>query len=72
MSTSREVCVLSDGRTVKFLLHRRDGRDPFYNVRFVGPFKNRVKRSTNAPTSRPLVMRPAGSFGTSTAPNRHL
>jgi serine/threonine protein phosphatase 1 len=46
MSKSHETCILSDGRTVKFLLQRRDGRDPFYNVRFVGPVKNRVERST--------------------------
>jgi integrase len=46
MSKSIEVCILPDGRTVKFLLQRRDGRDPFYNVRFVGPAKNRIERST--------------------------
>lgn len=46
MSKSKEVCILPDRRPVKFLLQQRDGRDPFYNVRFVGPEKRRVERST--------------------------
>lgn len=46
MSKSNEICILPDGRPVKFLLQRRDGRDPFYNVRFVGPDQRRVERST--------------------------
>jgi len=46
MSKSKEVCILPDGRPVKFLLQKRAGRDPFYNVRFVGPDKRRVERST--------------------------
>jgi len=46
MSKSKEVCILPEGRAVKFLLQQRVGRDPFYNVRFVGPGKLRVERST--------------------------
>ena len=46
MSKSKEVCILPDGRPVKFLLQQRVGRDPFYQVRFVGPDKRRVERST--------------------------
>ena len=46
MSKSKEVCILPDGRPVKFLLQQRVGRDPVYHVRFVGPDKQRVERST--------------------------
>jgi integrase len=46
MSKSKEVCILPDGRPVKFLLQQRAGRDPFYNVRFVDPDKRRIERST--------------------------
>lgn len=42
----KEVCVLADGRRVQFLLQRRAGRDPYYNVRFVGNEGQRVERST--------------------------
>lgn len=46
MSKPKEVCILPDGRPVKFLLQQRVGRDPVYQVRFVGPDKRRVERST--------------------------
>jgi integrase len=46
MSKSKEVCILPDGRPVRFLLQQRVGRDPVYHVRFVGPDKQRVERST--------------------------
>jgi len=46
MKNPQEVCVLPDGRPVGFLLQQREGRDPFYNVRFVGPDMRRIERST--------------------------
>lgn len=40
-----EICVLADGRRVKYSLKRRD-RDPFYLVVFRGPDGKRKERST--------------------------
>src|SRR4051794_15892538 len=40
-----EVCVLSDGRRVKYSLKKRE-RDPYYLVVFRGTDGNRKERST--------------------------
>ena len=45
MKRSTEVCVLPEGRRVKFCLKRRT-RDPYYLVRFVGAEGRRLEKST--------------------------
>ncbi len=46
-----EVCVLADGRRVKFSLKRRD-RDPFFLVCFKGPDGKRKEKSTDETSKR--------------------
>ena len=45
MKRATEVCVLPDGRRVKYALKRR-ARDPFYLVRFVGQEGRRLEKTT--------------------------
>lgn len=45
MNRSTDVCLLPDGRRVKFGLKRRT-RDPYYLVRFVGREGRRLEKST--------------------------
>ena len=46
-----EVCILDDGRRVRFSLKKRD-RDPFYLASFQGPGRSRRELSTREPNKR--------------------
>lgn len=48
---SSEVCILEDGRRVRFSLKRRK-RDPYYLVSFPGPASKRVERTTKEENKR--------------------
>jgi integrase len=48
---SGQVCILEDGRRVRFSLKKRE-RDPFYYVAFQGPDGRRLERSTKEPNQR--------------------
>lgn len=47
-----EVCVLDDGRRVRFSLKKREGRDPYYLASFRGPDGRRKELSTKEPNKK--------------------